>query len=201
MGASAAAVEAAPGGSGLLDKLNGPWHRRALLIYAFIVIAHWSEHLAQAVQIWGLGWALPDSRGVLGLAFPWLVTSEWLHYGYAAVMLVSFAVLLPGFRGRSRVWWTAALGIQIWHHFEHLLLIGQAGLNRNLLGNEVPTSIVQLVVPRVELHLIYNALVTIPMIVAVWLHMRPSKAEAEQMDCGCAHRHGSKRAQPAPAIG
>jgi hypothetical protein len=47
----------------------------------------------------------------------------------------------------------AALWIQVWHHFEHLLLLMQAVTGANLMGKPVPTSIAQLVLPRVELHL------------------------------------------------
>jgi len=45
-----------------------------------LVLAHAAEHVLQAVQIYALGWAVPDARGGLGLVFPGLVTSEWLHY-------------------------------------------------------------------------------------------------------------------------
>ena len=67
--------------SGPLGLLNGPYHRTALNLYMVVVLAHWAEHLVQAFQIWVLGWPVRQSRGVLGLAVPWLVTSEWLHYG------------------------------------------------------------------------------------------------------------------------
>ncbi|MDG4793439.1 hypothetical protein O7615_06035 [Micromonospora sp. WMMD1082] len=150
-----------------------------------IVIAHWAEHLTQAFQIWALGWERPASRGVLGQYFPWLVSSEWLHYGYAIVMLVGLWVLRQGFVGRARTWWTVALAIQFWHHIEHLLLLLQAQLGFTIAGQAVPTSILQLVLPRVELHLFYNTIVFIPMVIAMYLHLRPSNAEAEQMDCSC----------------
>jgi hypothetical protein len=39
-------------GQGLIEKLNGPWHERALWVYLTIVILHWVEHLFQAAQIW-----------------------------------------------------------------------------------------------------------------------------------------------------
>jgi len=38
-----------------------------------IVLARWAEHVVQAIQIWVLGWPVPESRGVLGGWFPWLV--------------------------------------------------------------------------------------------------------------------------------
>jgi len=163
----------------------GSHHRFAMNLFMLVVIAHWAEHIAQAVQIWGLGWSRPESRGVLGLAFPWLVTSEWLHYGYALVMLVGLWMLRGAFVGRAARWWTVALVIQFWHHIEHLLLLLQAQTGAFLFGQSVPTSVVQLVWPRVELHLFYNTIVFIPMVVAVAYHLRPSRAEAEAMSCSC----------------
>jgi hypothetical protein len=172
-----------PGGS-----LNTTHHKAALLIFGFVVVAHWVEHLAQAYQIYVLGWPTTKAGGALGLAFPALVTSEWLHYGFAIFMMVAFIVLRHGFVGRARTWWNAAMWIQVWHHFEHLLLLAQAMTGAYLMGNAVPTSIAQLVFPRVELHLFYNAIVFAPMVVAMVLHMRPRPAERARMTCSCATR-------------
>jgi len=173
-------------GTRLLATLNGKYHRLALLLFLFITLAHWAEHLVQAFQIWGLGWPRPKARGVLGMPFPWLIREEWLHYGYAIVMLVGLLMLLPAFRGRARTWWTVALVIQFWHHIEHLLLLIQAQTQTNFFGKGVPTSIIQLLVPRVELHLFYNAVVFAPMVIAMYLHMRPNPAERKAMNCNCA---------------
>jgi hypothetical protein len=167
---------------------NGSHHRAALNVFMLVVLAHWAEHIAQAVQIWGLGWPRPKARGVLGVAFPWLVTSEWLHYGYALVMLAGLWLLRGGFVGRARTWWTVALVIQVWHHIEHLLLLVQAQTGHLLFGRSVPTSVLQLVFPRVELHLFYNTVVFVPMVIAVLYHLRPSAAEVSQATCGCARR-------------
>jgi hypothetical protein len=168
-----------------LSTLNGRSHRAALNVFLVVVLAHWAEHLVQAFQIWGLGWPRPQARGLLGLPFPWLVTSEWLHYGYAVVMLIGFWLLRHGFHGRSRTWWNVALGIQIWHHFEHLLLLTQALTHHNLFGRPVPTSLAQLIFPRVELHLFYNAIVFVPMVYAMYLHLHPTRAERAVMTCSC----------------
>lgn len=170
----------------MLRRLNGEYHRAALSIFMLIVLAHWAEHVAQALQIWVFGWTRPESRGVLGLAWPWLVSSEWLHYGYALIMLAGLWFLRNGMVGRARTWWLAALAIQAWHHVEHLLLLLQAVTGNNLFGRAAPTSILQLVVERVELHLFYNAVVFVPMVVAVYLHMRPRPAERRAMTCNCA---------------
>jgi hypothetical protein len=164
----------------------------------FVVIAHWGEHVVQAIQIWLLGWTRPEALGLLGVPFPWLVSSESLHYGYALVMLLGLWILRHGFVGRGRKWWMAAFLIQAWHHLEHLILLGQAVVGANLLGNAVPISIVQLIVPRVELHLLYNAAVFLPMVVGIYYHLRPSRSEYRQLDCSCHPRRVS--APPIPSL-
>src|SRR5438445_476374 len=130
-----------PEAHSFLGKLNGPWHKRALQVFTIIVVVHLAEHLVQAYQVYVLKWPLHQARGVLGQAFPWLVHSEVLHYGYALIMLVGIWTLLPGFAGRSRTWWVAALVIQFWHHIEHALLQGQVIAGRTLFGAAAPTSI------------------------------------------------------------
>jgi hypothetical protein len=174
------------------DKLNSVWHKRALQIFMFIVLAHWAEHLVQAWQIYYLGWPRPQAGGFLGLFFPWLVSSEVLHYGYALVMLVGLWVFRKGFTGTSRKWWTAALVIQFWHHIEHIVLQWQALFHHNWFGSPVPVSFLQLAFPksRVEIHLFYNGIVFIPMVIGMYYHMFPPKGE-EQASCSCAVRRDS----------
>jgi hypothetical protein len=171
-----------------VGKLNGPWHKPALQAFMIIVAAHLAEHLVQAYQVYVLGWPLHEARGALGQVFPWLIHSEVLHYGFALIMLVGIGTLLPGFVGRSRTWWLAALVIQFWHHIEHALLQGQAIAGRTLFGAPVPTSIVQLWIPRLELHLVYNSLVFVPMMVAMYYHLLPSAPDAARTGCSCTRR-------------
>lgn len=171
---------------GFVTAIRTRWHKAALMTFLVVTLAHWAEHITQAVQVYLLGWPLPESRGVLGLWIPWLVKSEWLHYGYAIVMLAFLFALRPGFTGRAKTWWTAALVIQFWHHIEHLLLLLQALTGTTLAGAAKPTSIVQLIIPRVELHLFYNAVVFIPMVVAMVLHVWPNPVERAGMRCTCA---------------
>lgn len=173
---------------GILGVLNGRRHRTALLVFLVIVLAHWGEHLLQAFQVYVLHWPRADAGGALGLVIPALVHSELLHYGYALVMLAGLFMLRPGFTGRSRTWWTVALWIQVWHHLEHLLLLGQAVSGTNLLGGPAPASLLQLVIPRVELHLFYNAVVFAPMVIAMVLHRWPSATEHGATTCTCASR-------------
>ena len=178
---------AAPRGLSIA-ALNGRYHRTALTVFMVVVLAHWTEHVVQAYQIWVLGRPRPAARGVLGQFFPWLVTSEWLHYGYALAMLVGLFLLRPGFAGSARTWWTVALVIQFWHHIEHLLLLIQAQTGVFFFGASVPTSVAQLAFPRVELHLFYNSIVFIPMVIAMYLHLRPSEKDLRATSCSCVHR-------------
>jgi hypothetical protein len=171
---------------GLYEKLNTSWHERALQLFMAIVLAHWGEHFAQAYQIWVMGWPASKANGILGLWYPELIKSETLHYGYALVMLVGLWVLRSGFTGRSRTWWTVALAIQFWHHIEHLLLITQATIHHNFWGKPVPFSVLQLVFPRVQLHLFYNSVVFIPMVIAMYFHMFPPEGEPHTAQCTCS---------------
>jgi hypothetical protein len=189
MAASTSTVSRARGGAdaGFFHNLNTIWHKRALQFFMLIVLAHWAEHLAQAVQIFVLKWPRPQAGGVLGLFYPWLVASEALHYGYAIVMLIGLFTLRKGFTGTSKKWWTIALGIQFWHHIEHFVLQWQAITHHYWLGSPVPVSFLQMVFPksRVEIHLFYNAVVFIPMMVAMYYHMFPPAGE-KHAACSCA---------------
>jgi hypothetical protein len=144
-------------------------YRIPLAIFMAIVLAHWAEHVAQAIQVFVVGSDRPAAGGALGLLWPWLVSSEWLHYGYAVIMLIGIWLLRDAFHGTARTWWMVALAIQLWHHFEHALLLVQALFDDPFFGRDVPTSIVQLAFPRVELHLFYNAVVFTPMVIAIYL--------------------------------
>jgi hypothetical protein len=169
-----------------LERVNTQWHAQALRLFAIIVLSHWAEHLAQAVQIYILHWPIPEARGVLGVPFPSLIQSEALHYLYALVMLIGLWLLRPGMQGPARAYWNVALAIQCWHHLEHALLQGQALVGHNLFGAPVPMSIAQQWIPRVELHLLYNSLVFIPMVVAMYHHLLPSASIRHEAICTCA---------------
>lgn len=174
-------------GSTPLERLNSDHHELGLRVFMVIVLAHWVEHLLQAVQIYVLGWPVPEARGALGLFFPSLITSELLHYGYALVMLAGLWMLRQGFTGTlDRRWWMVAFWIQFFHHIEHGLLQAQAIVGHNLFGSPVPLSLAQVWVPRVELHLFYNTIVFVPMVVAMYYHMFPSPDETAPSRCSCA---------------
>jgi hypothetical protein len=52
----------------LVQRLNGPRHELALRVFLVIVLAHWAEHLLQALQIYALGWPVPEARGLLAIS-------------------------------------------------------------------------------------------------------------------------------------
>lgn len=155
-----------------LQRLNGPWHRRALSAFMVVVFAHWAEHIVQAYQVFVLEWPRPAAGGILGLWFPLLASSEVLHFAYNLSLLAGLVCLRPGFLDGARAWWTAALLIQGWHFFEHFLLQAQWLAGIYLFGADQQTSILQLWIPRVELHFLYNTLVFIPMLIGLLLHSR-----------------------------
>ena len=172
---------------GLIEHLNTDRHELALRVFLVIVLAHWAEHLLQGFQIYVLGWPVPEARGALGLFFPWLIKSETLHYGYALVMLLGLWMLRTGFTGKvDRFWWMTAFWIQFFHHIEHGILQLQAIAGQNLFDRPVPTSLVQLWVPRVELHFFYNTIVFIPMVIAMYYHLFPPAQEETKPRCSCA---------------
>ncbi len=175
-----------------VERLNTDRHELAMRLFMVIVLAHWVEHLLQGLQIYLLGWPVPQARGALGVLFPALIKSEALHYGYAVVMLIGLWTLRSGFTGKTdRFWWMLAFWIQFFHHVEHALLQTQAIAGHNLMGRPVPTSIVQLWVPRVELHLFYNTIVFIPMMIAMYYHLFPPAQETTRPQCSCAVHAGS----------
>jgi hypothetical protein len=61
----------------------------------------------------------------------------------------------------------------------------------------VPTSIGQIWIPRIELHLIYNTLVFIPMVAAMYYHVYPPARDAVKAVCTCAHHPRSRLAAAA----
>lgn len=136
---------------------------------ATVMVFHWLEHLTQAFQVWVLHWPRAQAMGFIGLMWPHAMHSEWLHWVFAAltaVLMMSFVPVNPV----ARVWWNASLFIAIWHMLEHTGLLIQARTGP-WFGESVPTSIATWAwgIPRIELHLFYNSLVTVPMIVAVAL--------------------------------
>lgn len=156
---------------------SDPRYDLILKIFAFLMVAHWSEHLVQGYQVWVLGYERHHAGGILGQFFPWLMHSEWLHFAYAVLTFAGLVVLYRAFTGPALVWWKAALVIQAWHLVEHSLLFAQAQGGFLLWGAKEPTSVLQLFFPRIELHLFYNSVVTVPIVVAMLLRWKSAAAQ------------------------
>jgi len=150
--------------------------RRALGLFLAVVVAHMLEHVAQMAQIHVMGLPPSQALGLVGGLWPWLVTSESLHYALALFTLAGLVLLRPGTAGAARAWWDAAIVIQLWHHFEHVLLVMQRVSGHALFGASAPTSVLQLFLRRAELHMTYNALVFVPLAIGAWLQLRKPRA-------------------------
>lgn len=153
-----------------------------LKVFAGLMVAHWLEHLIQAYQVWALGYERHHARGLLGQIFPWLMHSEWLHFGYAVLTFAGLVLLYRAFSGSALVWWKAALVIQAWHLVEHSLLFAQAQGGFVLWGAKEPTSVLQLFFPRIELHLFYNTVVTLPIVVAMLIRWRRALPHPQEVE-------------------
>lgn len=157
----------------LLKDLNRNWHRTAVFILLAIASAHLAEHLVQVGQVFLLDWARPDAGGLLGLVFRGAAENELLHLSYNTLQLTGLILLAPGFRvapdaGR---WWIAALVAQCWHWLEHAFLIVQLATGVFFYGALKQMSVMERLVPRIELHFAYNLLVYVPTAIAVLLYL------------------------------
>lgn len=159
----------------LEKKMKNTQRHLLLMLFAGLMFAHWLEHIVQAYQVYVMGFERHHALGLLGQIYPWLIHSEWLHFGFAVLTLAGLLLLLPAFSGAGRVWWNTALVVGIWHVFEHTLLFIQAQRGVFFFGAKEPTSVLQLVFPRIELHLFYNSVVAIPIVMAMLLYWRGGK--------------------------
>ena len=134
---------------GFIEKLNGPWHERALWVYLAIVIVHWVEHIFQAAQIWILGMPRPEALGALGLrvSLAGQVRGDALHLRGPDVRRPGpAATRLPRHRARRggrRRWASRAGTCSSTRSCSSRRPSGQ-----NLFGSPVPTSVLQQYVPR-----------------------------------------------------
>lgn len=138
-------------------------------IFGVLMIAHWLEHLFQAYQVYVLHMDRICALGMLGMRYPWLIRTESLHFVFAWLTVVMF--YLAGVN-----YFTSELAIKLWvvgwvvsffHLIEHALLFVQAVSHHYLFGAAQPISLLQLLIPRIELHLFYNTLVTILMLLSL----------------------------------
>ena len=175
---------------GFFEKLTDTWHKPALLTFMAIVIGHWGNIFFRHIKFMsctGRGRRRWGCSGWLSVAGEDLKPCTTV---YCLVMLIGIWMLRKGFTGVSHTWWMIAFWIQFWHHIEHALLQYQALTHHNFFILPVPTSILQLWFPRVELHLFYNSIVFIPMVIGMYYHMFPPEGEEQHAKCNCAwHAH------------
>lgn len=171
----------------LLHLINGRWHAYALVAFLSPILFHMSEHFVQIFELYVLQLDRAEALGIVGIWFPAAVQSELLHFSFAVFTLTGLVLLRPAFQASARAWWSVALTVEVWHQFEHVILLFQRVTGNFFFGEVMPTSILQLVVPRIELHLTYNTLVFLPMVLALIAHCFPAAGEA-MSDCGCCRR-------------
>lgn len=153
-------------------SLSPQRYTQVLWIYMVIVFGHWVEHLAQIYQIYAMGWMPAKAGGFLGYLFPAINSSEVLHFTYNSLLLAGLTLLLPGMTGRARRSWIMAAAAQSWHWFEHFLLQIQWLTGIYLYGGPKQASVLEYWFPRPELHFVYNLIVFVPMMVALFHFMR-----------------------------
>lgn len=131
------------------------------VLFALLVLqsVHFSEHVAQMVQIHLLGWMPGVSHGVLGAFFD----VEWFHFGFDTLWIpINTGILLFVLGKRSGVWLWLLLPVAIWHGAEHVIIIndylrtgmvGTPGLlaTGGHLWHNSP-------IIRPDLHFLYNAI-------------------------------------------
>lgn len=157
-----------------LYLIHGEWHKPMLTLFMVLVAIHALEHILQVIQVFALGWPRPMSGGLVGVWMPELARAELLHFAYNLFQLVGLAVLRGGFSGNARRWWTIAVLVQMWHFFEHALLQSQWLMKAYLYGASKPMSLLEVLMPRIELHFIYNILVVTPTLIALFYYFRRS---------------------------
>lgn len=136
--------------------------KTSMKIFMAIIALHWVEHLFQAYQVYVMHMDRACALGFLGMKYPWLIRTESLHFAFAMfTMLGMFFVGKNYFMsyGGTKAWVIGFLW-SVWHSIEHTLLFFQAVSHHYLFGHSTPISIIQLIVPRIELHLFYNSIIT-----------------------------------------
>ena len=135
---------------------------------------------------------------MIGLAFPSLVSPEVLHYGYALVMLLALWALRPGFTGRA-----GALVVDA--GAGHPVLPPLRACAAAMAGAQRPQPVRPADADQhraalgaaVELHLFYNTIVFVPMIVG--MHATTCSRRKRRRGGRGAPAHGTAAASPHPS--
>ena len=166
-----------------IEKLNGPWHERALWVYLAIVILHWVEHLFQAAQIWILQMPRPEALGALGYVFPWLVKSEAMHFTYAVLMFAGLVLLRPG-QAQVDVIERPALAVALVLDHERAVLqsdLGQRSAVETERVEAIGGALAEVASRHAPIDVTYRGLGAFPSLPAarvLWMGVDPRAAEA-----------------------
>ncbi len=131
------------------------------VLFALLVLqsVHFSEHVAQMVQIHLLGWMPAISHGLFGS----VLDVEWMHFFFDTLWIpINTGILLFMLGRRSGVWLWVLLPVGVWHGYEHVTImsdylrtgmVGTPGLlaTGGHLWHNSPMS-------RPDLHFFYNAI-------------------------------------------
>jgi hypothetical protein len=159
------------------QPLGERWFRPLLIVYLVLIVAHFAEHVLQFIQAAVLSWPRSEAGGLLGLWSPQLLTNESLHFSYNLMQLLGLLVLSYHVTGRARTWWRIGIVVQLWHFFEHFLLQSQWLSGIFLFNATKQMGVGELLLPRLELHFIYNALVFVPTMIGVYVYIRDQMRE------------------------
>lgn len=167
---------------GALLKAGTRWQRRLILGFMVIAGGHFAEHLVQLVQYVILGWSVREAGGILGLWFPGLAASEYLHSGWNTLQLTGLILLWPLFRlqGTAAFFWRLAIIAQTWHWLEHVLLQLQYVTGYYLFNAIKQQGFLELFFPRLELHFVYNLVSFTPTLIAVLLYWQRIRKQVTQ---------------------
>jgi hypothetical protein len=151
-------------------------HYQWLALLYLLVLSqggHVVEHLAQMVQIHVLHLARGHTHGIFGA-----LDIEWVHFIWNTWILVAVVLLIRRFRRNPWLW--ASLAIAGWHEAEHVVILakylatGQQGTPGLLAtGGAIGGG----VLPRPDLHFLYNLIETVPLVAGFVYQLRRSHNE------------------------
>lgn len=151
-------------------------HYQWLALFYVLVLSqggHVVEHLAQMVQLHVLNLGPGHTHGIFGA-----LDIEWVHFIWNTWILVAVVLLVRRFRRNPWLW--ASLAIAGWHEAEHVVIMarylatGQQGTPGLLAtGGAVAGG----VLPRPDLHFLYNLVETVPLVGGFVYQLRRSHNE------------------------
>jgi len=128
--------------------------------------------------------------------FTVIVLAHWAEHLLQAFQIYALGWPVPEARGLLGQFYPWLVKSETLHYGYALVMLAGLWILRpgftGFFGRPVPTSLVQLWVPRVELHLFYNTIVFIPMMIAMYYHLFPPPGEHAEAgrQCTCAWQQG-----------